>query len=299
MRGGNVKALPCIFALFMASAPLYAQQVPDPDFDTRVEKPTFVRMHPAVLFDEGHHNVHKSTLTYKAFAELLRNDGCRVDVNDGAFSAKVLGRYRLLVIAGALGAPLEDAAHAKDRAFTKAEVDAVREWVRRGGRLLLLTDHEPVASAEESLVRAFGVIPMKSVIVDPQHHFENYDPSNVLATIGNGLLIKNHPITRDVERVVVFGGQSLVFPKRATVLIRLGREAHARDGSPLGNGQAGALLFGRGRLVITGDMGMLSAQLVTENGVTGKWGMNLPGADNRQLVLNIERWLLHGAPSGP
>jgi len=52
-----------------------------------------------------------------------------------------------------------------------------------------------------------------------------------------------------------------------------------------------ALTFGRGRVVVTGDMGMLSAQLVTENGVTGPWGMNVPGVDNRQLVLNIVRWL--------
>jgi hypothetical protein len=39
-------------------------------------------------------------------------------------------------------------------------------------------------------------------------------------------------------------------------------------------------------------MGMLSGQLFTENGVTSKWGMNVPGIDNRQLVLGIERWLL-------
>ena len=52
-----------------------------------------------------------------------------------------------------------------------------------------------------------------------------------------------------------------------------------------------AMTFGRGRVVVTGDMGMMSAQLVTENGVTGPWGMNVPGLDNRQLVLNVIRWL--------
>jgi hypothetical protein len=282
-----VKITPCLLIL-AAVAPLIAQQVADPDFDARVERPAFVRAHPKVLFDEGHHNVHKSDSTYRAFVALLRNDGCSVDVNAGPFTAETLRGYRLLVIAGALGAPLDDEKHAQEPAFTNEEASVVREWVRGGGSLLLLTDHEPVASAEEALVRAFGVQPMKAVVIDEEHHFETYYPSNVLASRDNGLLA-GHPVTRGVKRVVIFGGQSLLFPKTATVLVRVGKRAHA---AALGNGQAGALPFGRGRVVITGDMGMLSAQLITENGRTGKWGMNVPGIDNRQLVLNVERWLL-------
>jgi hypothetical protein len=132
---------------------------------------------------------------------------------------------------------------------------------------------------------------MKGVIIDEEHRLETYAASNVLASRDNGLLL-DHPVTRDVRRLVVFGGQSLLFPRKAAIFIRVAKNARARDGAAVGNGQAGALRFGRGRVVITGDMGMLSAQLVTENGVTGKWGMNVPGIDNRQLVLNIERWLL-------
>ena len=277
-----MRAIPCLLVALVSVAPLFAQQVGDPDFDARVERPAFVRVHPKVLFDEGHHNVHKTSATYKAFAELLRNDGCVVDVNAGPFTAEALRGHRLLVIAGALGAPLDDEAHAKDPAFTPAEVEVVRRWVRDGGALLLLTDHEPVASSEEALVRAFGVVPGKTVVLDKEHHFEHFYPSNILASRENGLLA-DHPITRGVGRVVVFGGQALSFPKTAAVLIRV---AHH------GDGQAGALRFGRGRVVIAGDMGMLSAQLFTENGVTNKWGMNVPGIDNRQLVLGIERWLL-------
>lgn len=285
-----MKMISWLFGVLAAAVPLCAQQVADPDFDSRVDAPAFVRAHPRVLFDEGHHNVHKSDLTYKAFVSLLRNDGCRVDVNSGPLTADVLRGYRLLVIAGALGAPLGDD-RARDPAFTKAEIDVVKRWVSRGGSLLLLTDHEPVASSVESLVRAFGVTSMKDVVVDQDHRFEAYAPTNVLASIDNGLLT-DHPITRGVGRVLVFGGQSFLFPKTATVLIRVGKRAQARNGGMLGEGQAGALRFGRGRVIITGDMGMLSAQLVTQDGVTGKWGMNVPGIDNRQLVLDIARWLL-------
>ncbi len=281
-----MRLLACLLIVF----PLCAQQVGDPDFDTRVDQPAFVHAHPKVLFDEGHYNVHKSNLTYKAFVDLLRNDGCLVDVNTGSFTAEALHGYSVLVIVGALGAPLEDEAHAQNSAFTNAEVDVVRNWVKRGGSLLLLTDHEPVASSEESLVRAFGVLPLKDVVLDDDHHFETFYASNILASVDNGLLGK-HPITRGVNRVAVFGGQSLRFPKSATVLIRVGNHARAQKGGALGNGQMGALQFGRGRVVMTGDMGMLSAQLFTENGVTNKWGMNVKGIDNRQLVLNITRWL--------
>ena len=269
-----------------------SQQVGDPNFDTRVATPRFVRSHPRVLFDEGHYNVHRSTTTYKAFVDLLRNDGLVVDTHSVAFTSELLARYRVLVIAGALGAPIDDEANAKKPAFTLAEIDVIRRWVERGGGLLLLTDHEPVSSADAGLVRAFGVEPSGKVVVDDMHSFENYYPSNILATRENGLLLPDHALTAGVKRAVVFGGQSLLFSHNAVVFIRVGAAAKNREGGPVtGNGQAGAIRAGRGRVVITGDMGMLSAQLLTENGTTSPWGMNVPGIDNRQLVLNIAHWL--------
>ena len=275
---------------FWTEAP--AQQVGDPNFDTRVAQPAFVRRHPRLLFDEGHHNVHKSATTYKAFVDLLANDGFSIETNSRELTREILAPYQVLVIAGALGAPLEDEARAKAPAFTAAEIAAVRAWVRRGGGLLLLTDHEPVSSAEAGMARAFGVEPGGQVVVDEAHRFEGYYPSNIAATPANGLLAA-HALTAGVSRAVVFGGQSLQFPRKATILVRLGPGAKNQDGGAIaGNGQAGALRLGRGRVVITGDMGMLSAQLFTENGVTSPWGMNVPGIDNRQLVLNIGRWLV-------
>ena len=279
-----------LWAVGMAGA-VQSQQIADPNFDASVEHPRFVRSHPRVLFDEGHHNVHKSTTTYKGFVDLLRNDGFSVERNDGPFTFERLAPYKILVIAGALGAPLDDSERAKDPAFTPAEIDAVRRWVDRGGGLLLLTDHEPVASSSAGLVRAFGVESLAKVVVDPDHAFANYYPSNIAATRENGLLVK-HALTAGIQRAVIFGGQALRFPPRASVIIRVGSSAQHREGGPVtGNGQAGASRFGRGRVVITGDMGMLSAQLFTENGVTNPWGMNVPGIDNRRLVLNIAHWL--------
>jgi hypothetical protein len=271
-----------VLAFVAVAVSARGQQVGDPSFDTRVAHPDFVRRHPRVLFDEAHHNVHRTTTTYKAFADLLTHDGCRVAANDRPFTAALLAHADILVIAGALGAESADDPHAKDAAFTPSEVAAVRDWVRGGGALLLLTDHEPVASAEAELTRAFGVEPSRTVVEDRANHFANFYPTNILATRKNGLLLE-HAITSGVRRVVIFGGQSLRFPRGAKILVGV----HDAPGS----GQAGALRFGRGRVVVTGDMGMLSAQLFTENGVTNPWGMNVPGIDNRELVLGIVRWL--------
>ena len=60
-----------------------------------------------------------------------------------------------------------------------------------------------------------------------------------------------------------------------------------RSVSAAGRAQGIALKFGKGRAVFLGEAAMLTAQ------VTGqlKFGMNYPGADNRQLALNIVHWL--------
>jgi hypothetical protein len=52
-----------------------------------------------------------------------------------------------------------------------------------------------------------------------------------------------------------------------------------------------ALKYGKGRVVITGEAGMLSAQILREGQASYPFGMNVPGFDNRQLALNLFHWL--------
>ena len=276
-------------ALLLVYGPAQAQQVADTAFDTHVNHPVFTRRHPRILFDGAHHNVHRIDATYKAFADLVRNDGCVIESRHQPLDRKLLSSYEILVIAGALGAPLENEMRAKDSAFTAEEASAITKWVERGGSLLLLTDHDPVASANANLTRAFGVESLRGVVVDSEHPLKNYYPANILATPENGLL-REHPLTKDVASIGVFGGQSFRVPKDAHIVIGIGPKATAGQ-APVGEAQMVAETFGRGRVVIAGDMGMLSAQLMSENGVTAPWGMNVPGLDNRQLVLNVIEWL--------
>jgi len=63
--------------------------------------------------------------------------------NKQKFSAAVLKGYRVLVISNALGAPRMNDPAANTSAFTDQESDAVRDWVKGGGSLLLIADSRP------------------------------------------------------------------------------------------------------------------------------------------------------------
>src|SRR5512134_3395681 len=132
-----------------------AQQRPDPNFNVRVDNPSYTKNFPRVLFDEAHNNFHTSTGRYKPFADLIFSDGYQVSVNRRPFSKESLRTHKILVIANALGAEDMDEEGAENPAFTDEEVKAVHDWVRTGGALLLIADHAPFGGAAETLAKAF------------------------------------------------------------------------------------------------------------------------------------------------
>jgi hypothetical protein len=126
----------------------------------------------------------------KAFADLINSDGYRVTPNSRKFSAETLAGYDILVIANPLGAPVEspsDFPTANKPAFTEAECDAVRDWVNRGGSLLLIADHYPVGGAAGILAKRFEVDMSNAFTDDPA----NYDPQlgQILFSRSNKLLL--------------------------------------------------------------------------------------------------------------
>ncbi len=301
-------SVPALLALLPALAGgSFSQQVADPNFNTKVTHPAYVKKHPKVLFDEAHFNFHTMGGTYKAFADLITSDGYQVTPNKRPFSKQALQAYDILVIAGALGEKYTDNSQAPKPAFSEAECDVVRDWVGRGGRLLLLTDHEPVASGAENLAKRFGVEMSKRVVLDQSNHLKNYYPGLIEYRRDNHLLSDNQIIegrnaAERVNNVLVFSGQSLSVPSGGIAFLKLADTAYENLASgekisAAGRAQALAIKYGKGRVVVTADAGMLSAQLVTED-VRGKgykqthpWGMNFPGNDNRQLTLNVMHWL--------
>jgi hypothetical protein len=277
------------------------QQIADPNFKATVDHPAYPKSGPKVLFDEAHNNFHTTTGRYKPFADLITSDGYQVVPNKQPFSAEVLKGFRVLVTSNALGAPRMNDPRAGNPAFTEAECDAVRDWVRGGGSLLLIADHAPMGEANQILARRFAVDMSKMFTADEQNSDkESQNSGFIVYTRDSGRLV-DHPITRgrtDAERInkiIAFTGQSLKGPAGSVAFMTLADTAQdvmpgdAKPVSAAGRAQGIALKFGKGRVIVLGEAAMLSAQLAGPQRMP--FGMNRPGIDNRQLALNIMHWL--------
>ena len=283
---------------------------PDNTFDVSVSRPAYATTHPRVLFDEAHHNYHTSGGRYQPFVRLLRHDGFAIARNAAPFSREALAHADILVVANAQGTNERNDASA----FTPSECDAVREWVRHGGALLLITDHYPMGPPARHLSERFGVEMSGGDVEDSLHYdVASGDRSQLVFTRAESLIV-DHPITRGrlpaerIDRVMTFTGQSLAGPPGSVGFLRLSATAVNRAAdvrvekqggdvrvivtpglaSPaMGWSQGVALEFGKGRVVVLGEAAMLTAQ--RQNGRS--FGMQFPGTDNRQLALNVMHWL--------
>jgi len=314
----------CAFVLWQVLVPLVhaQQQIVDPDFKAVVEKPAYRRNGPVVAIDEAHSNFHTAGGQYRPFADLLTNDGYTVRASTTKFDKGAFAGIDVLVIANALSANAQS--NPGLPAFTEEECDAVRDWVLQGGSLLLISDHAPFGSAAENLGKRFGVAMGKGWAFD--RATAGGITTQLVFSYENGLL-GTHPILRgrDASEVVTtvrsFTGQSLSVPDGASVLLKLSttsREAPAPNDLDLeeaavratgatkeapgshstpaaGRSQGIAMTFGKGRIVVLGEAGMFSAQIARINEGNQqrefKFGMNVPGNDDRQFALNILHWL--------
>lgn len=315
MNGAVGRGIVFFLALMLLSCD--GGQKADPEYKARTNQPAFVSDHPKVLFDEGHENVHTVKGTYEPFADLLGSDGYAVISTNEKFSRETLEGSAILVIVNPRGKEEKFLP-----AFTEDECDAVEQWVTGGGSLLLIADHYPIGSGAEILSKRFSIMMSKGFTNDSLH----CDPTSVtgspldgtsqlLFTRENGLLA-DHPITngRDssehVNRVMAFTGQSLLGPAESEPLLKLAPSAYdivpdsiwqekewlfftntyTRFSDPVsaaGRAQGVALKHGQGRVVVLGEAAMLTAQVYREE----RFGMQVPGIDNKQFALNIMHWL--------
>lgn len=255
---------------------------------------------PRVLIDEGHHNFHTSTGRYKPFADVLTKDGYIISPNRRKITPEVLIGYDVFVCANASSSePDSSGRRSRDLAFTAEEVHYLRQWVLNGGSMWLIADHEPAGNAVENLANSFGVDMSKSYTADRK----NFDQISLFASwirysIENGNL-GDHPIIRgrdeseSIKTLVSFTGQSLKGSEKSIPLLLLSDEAYdviniedrlnAKIIPAKGRCQALAMEFGKGRIVVCGEAAMFTS-------LEGP-GMNFPGTDNRQFLLNIAHWL--------
>ena len=278
----------------------FAQQAADPEFNTAVENPAYKREGPRVMFDEAHHNFHTMEGRYKPFVDLVLNDGYRVIRNRQPFTKTTLSDFKILVISNALGAEELDDEGADKSAFTEEEIKAVHDWVKDGGALLLIADHAPFGGAAGALSSRLGVGMNNGYTFDEKNSVAG-SPSHLIFSRENKLL-GSHPIMEgrsENERINLlrsFTGQTLTGPKDSVAILKLSDTAthspHFNQelvASAAGQAQAVALKFGKGRVLVQGEAAMLSAQVAGAE--KRRMGMNVPGNDNKQYVLNVMHWL--------
>jgi len=288
----------CLLVLTLVTTAL-AQQSADPHFDARVNKPTFTKNFPRVLFDEVHFNFDTTNNRYKPFADLLFNDGYHIAVNRQQFTKTSLATHKILVIVNPLGVEDMDDEGADSPAFTPAECEVVNDWVRGGGALLFIVDHAPFASAAEILAKQLGVDMSKSETTDAANSDKEFNLPSVIVYSRENHQLAESAITNGrndaerVNRVIVFSGQSLKGPQGSEAFLKLAdgavNEIDGKSASAAGRAQGIAFRLGKGRVVVLGDAAMLSAQVTGSD--NQPIGMNVPNIDNRQLALNIMHWL--------
>jgi hypothetical protein len=289
-------------------------QQSDTSYVPRVTRPMWAGGGPAVAIDDAHWNTYTATRGYGPFSQLLRADNYTVIASGSAASPEVLTNAKVIVIANALGfrgvvrqvgqvARVNLDGLAAD-AFSDPEVEALDNWVKNGGSLLLAADPSPAGRAARSLAERFGVRMRDAMVFDPEHSEEN-DPTTVIFT-REGKTLAPHPIAGpegkagSVERVVTFGGQALEGPVHATQLLMLSGTAYERK-RPASNAddrvavpglaQALAMFHGRGKVVVLGDADVITSRVREVGAVNDRIGLQWRNSDNESFARRIVGWL--------
>jgi hypothetical protein len=282
----------CLLALLLSTT-VVGQHLADLEFNTAVAKPAYPKSAPRVMFDEAHFNHHTSNNRYKPFATLLQNDGYRIVVNREPFTKKSLDTFKVVIIVNALGDDIDET-DAEKPAFTDDECVALRDWVKNGGALLLISDAAAFAKSVGGLAKYFGVEMSGTIAVDKKSsNVIEYSRENQL--LGDHSIMQGRDNDEKIQRVMVFAGQTLKGPADAISFLKIpdaGSDAAdaAMKPVPGGASQGLAFKFSGGRVVVLGDAEMLSA-LLSEPPNNEPIGMNYPDVDNKQLGLNIMHWL--------
>ncbi len=299
-------ALSILIGLLLVPSDAIAQRDPveDTAFKVIVKNPAYPEgKGPLVLLDEAHHNIHSLVGFYRPFGDMLRFDGYRVGTLRKRINSAALKGASVVVISNALPAPTAEASDTLGSAFSRAEIDSLIRWIRKGGGLLLFVDHRPFPKAAAELGKRLGVEMLDGYALD----YEVWDP--IVFSRTNGTL-RPHAITNGrgpderVDSVATFYGHAMraTDPAVRPIMVfgpeiesmqpkRLWEIGDDTPRIPVGGWLQGAAReLGRGRVVIYGEAGMAVAQRAGPR--SQPVGMNTAvGEQNAQMLINTVRWL--------
>ncbi len=269
-----VIAVVLVFALLGPSPPIYSSILVDakkPEVRTPFKgigdtgfRVAFDRTHDEIFSPVG-----DGPMDYSTFYEVLKELGGEPFLNSSGVTQDVLSRVDLYVIAG----PAKE--------FSHAEFQPLSKYVYEGGNLLVLMH---ISSPVARLTEVFGIIVSNFVIAEDAVQIGGKAQDFYVTRF------KEHPVTKGLKKVAVFGTWGLMTEGRATVLASTSEKAWADlnrnhrfdDGEPVAVfGIIAVSDFGLGKVLVVADDSLFA------NGSIGE-------ADNMAHVRNIIGWFKGG-----
>lgn len=250
--------------------------------------------------------------SFEPFKVLITTDGLTLNYLDAAIDKNALSNASILVIPNAYTNDYRQYSTLEaPSVYSDTEIALIKNWVEEGGSLLVLADHSPFAGGTIMLADAFGFSYMTGHTLN-KASLSNRVNVNIDFSRDNGLLA-DHPITngstgrKKISHYYAFGGQAIIVAKDSTSILTtpnhfetmLGFSAkndfYSAPRLPTGGQSQGAAMeYGKGRLVIMGETGGFTAQIIEGR---KPFGFENPEADeNKEFILATMRWLARYQP---
>lgn len=270
----------------------------------KIKNPRFLKSAgPTIYIDQTHQNFHQKEGRFKPFADLLTADGYKVD---SLINLKILRSNDILVISNPI--------HQKNvrnwrqpihTAFAKNEIKYIQSWVQKGGSLLLIADHMPFAGAANNLANAFGFN-----FCDGFAYLQKEERNlpDVFSEDNERLIsseITNGTLGEKINAITTFTGSAFTIPNSAKGILKFKKDDYClapaiawqfNDETPrhgLKDKYQGAILtYGKGKIAVFGEAAMFTAQTITNNTGTYKFGFHAESAPNNlEFIRNLVFWL--------
>lgn len=283
---------------------MFSQQIADTNYNPKIDNPAYKSgKGPIVFIDEGHNNFHTKNGRYKAFSNLLERDGYKVKAYKGVFEKKKLEKGEILVISNAVNEVNIGKWYLPNpSAFTKAEIETIRQWIYEGGCLFLIADHMPMGGAAKDLAKIFDFEFTNGFVFDTLSMgpaFFNLEEK----TLNESIITNGRNPAERVRQIATFTGQAFQIPEDAIPILTFNKNyvnflpdtawvfnEKTTKHNVEGWSQGAYKEYGKGKVVVFGEAAMFSAQLAGPQ--KRKMGMNNEVApENYQLLLNIIHWL--------
>jgi hypothetical protein len=256
-----------------------------------------------VVFDESHSEAwtirldvaramqpaHPADSSLARAADALARHEFEVSANtDGPLTPDRLAAASVLVIAHPSDPKWEATVNGGSPRLSPTELDAIDEFVRAGGGLIVLaeTEHDKYGNNLNELLSRFGIQVENATVQDYEHHHGD-TPTWLLAELGpdrdqptpdgEGDATPAADLLSRVTRACFYRAGTLAIPNGAHVLARAHHSASAPH-VPL----AAATIHGDGRVVVLADSDLFGDDCIGD-------------LDHETLWLNLVHWVAHPA----